>query len=329
MSVADAPTSILPQPPYPWFVDPWESLARRVDQGRLPHALLVSGAKGVGTLGFAQAFAQFLLCVAPQQGQSCRSCKSCQLVEAGTHPDLKFVAPDTPTSQIKIDQIRSQQDFLANTPQQGGRKVLVLSPSEKMNVNAANALLKNLEEPGKDTFFLLVSYEPAQLMATVRSRCSMVPLRMPEQESALQWLARHQVEDASALLSLAGGKPLTVLEWVDEGTLAQMEALESSLIALLEQKLGFIDVAKKWSSFAPLWVVERLMSIILYTLRDIKRETLSAPLQQLLAEAPELNLHKLYEELLTNKRRLLSGANPNNALMMEELAMAWGSTLTT
>ena len=133
--------------PLPWHEDAWASLNSSIDSGRLPHAVLISGDQGIGKLRLATALAQRLICSAEMVKYACGACKSCNLFTAGSHPDVTYLEPEEKGKAIKIDPVRKLCESLSKTAQQGGWKVAIIAPAEAMNINAANALLKNLEEP--------------------------------------------------------------------------------------------------------------------------------------------------------------------------------------
>src|SRR5690606_18188179 len=143
--------AILPMPPYAWQQAQWADFHTRVRNNNIPHAFLLAGQEGFGAEGLAMAMGQYMLCLSPTDTLVCGKCKGCLLLDAGTHPDLLVVCPEEGGKQIKVDQIREVSRFVANTAQQGGYKIIVLQPAEAMNINAANALLKNLEEPAGKT----------------------------------------------------------------------------------------------------------------------------------------------------------------------------------
>ncbi|MGH8703846.1 MAG: DNA polymerase III subunit delta', partial [Burkholderiales bacterium] len=168
----------------------WEQLAAKV--GRLPHALLLHGAAGIGKLELAERFAQLLLCEKRGQGRRpCGACDGCRWFLGGNHPDARYVEPEAlarhapveeegdevrskaakPSTEIKIEQVRALADFVNLGSHRGGRRVSIIHPAEDMNAHAANALLKNLEEPPAGAVFVLVSHRPARLLPTIRSRC--------------------------------------------------------------------------------------------------------------------------------------------------------------
>ena len=163
-----------PMPPFSWQQNQWAHVLDNIHQGRLLHAYLLTSVEGVGTDMFALSFAYYLLCDAPVNGRSCGKCKSCNLLKAQSHPDLHRVHLLEKSSQIKVDQIRQVNEFTVMTPQQGGRKVVLLAQADAMNVNASNALLKSLEEPSGDTVFILVSTTSKGVLPTIRSRCAVM-----------------------------------------------------------------------------------------------------------------------------------------------------------
>ncbi len=210
--------------PFPWHTAALERLVAQRE--RLPHALLVQGAAGIGKTRFAQALAAALLCETPRNGLACGECPSCRWFGQGNHPDYREVVPeaaeedegaeeeaggkaDKPKSLvIKIEQVRALADFMALSTHRAGWRVLVLHPAEALHPNAANALLKTLEEPPPRTLIVLVSDRPARLLATIRSRCRPLALPMPAPAEALAWLRAEAVAEPQSALAAAGGAPL-------------------------------------------------------------------------------------------------------------------------
>jgi DNA polymerase-3 subunit delta' len=226
---------------YPWQTDDWSRLQQL--RAHWPHALLLHGQAGIGKLRFAQHLAQGLLCEAPQpNGEPCGTCVACNWFAQGNHPDYRIVVPEAlaaeagpanaangadekadkaddgegkktraPSKEIKIEQIRALLGFVGVGSHRGGARVVVLYPAEALNVAAANALLKTLEEPPAGVVFLMVSARIDRLLPTIISRCRQWPMSVPAPHAASQWLAAQGVEDAPALLAEAGGAPLAAL----------------------------------------------------------------------------------------------------------------------
>lgn len=202
---------------YPWQKDDWarlQSLRERASQG-----LLFGGMKGIGKLELAVNYAQALLCQHPLgTGMACGACPSCHWFDQGSHPDFRFVQPESeteeveagkkPSRQISVAQIRALSDFLGMSAHQGGRRVVIIHPAEAMNVNAANALLKNLEEPPPGLLFILVTHKPQALLPTILSRCLSFNIAPPDAAAAIRWLADQRVKNPQDALALAGFSPL-------------------------------------------------------------------------------------------------------------------------
>jgi len=210
---------------YNWHERDFQQLARRA--GRLPHALLFKGAAGIGKRAFAGALAQGLLCETPTAPLiACATCEACHWFSTGNHPDFRLLQPEAaeatpedaePTDKkkkrdISVDQVRAMEDFVHISAHRGGAKVVLIQPAEAMNVNAANALLKGLEEPPPETYFLLVSDRPHLLPATIRSRCQQMALSPPMPHEAAEWLTQNGSSQPELALAQAGGAPLLAAE---------------------------------------------------------------------------------------------------------------------
>lgn len=152
----------------------WQLLQSAFLQDKLTHAYLLSGIMGVGKTAFSQRFAQFLLCEKKTGSESCGGCRSCQWIQAGTHPDFILIEPTEKKHTIKIDQIRELSDKLSRTAQQGGYQVVIISPADTMLIQAANALLKTLEEPTGKVILFLIDNQKSALPATIISRCQKI-----------------------------------------------------------------------------------------------------------------------------------------------------------
>lgn len=312
---------LLPQPPYPWLNGVWRGFVTRVEQTRLPHALLIIGQSGLGCVELARAMAQFLLCMAPSPAGTCGKCRACLLLRADSHPDLMWIKPEEGAQSIKVAQIRDMMDFTVNTSQQGGRKVIILTPADVMNANSANALLKNLEEPSGDCVYLLVTENPAFLLATIRSRCSRIQVSPPEEYEALSWLERNQVAEAQKLLRAAGGRPLRVMDWLANDLWGQRRQLEQDVRQLLAGG-SFLDCAKALLGYGPLWVIEQLQTWLVEAARSSHSEqTETDELVGLFAGAGHRRLMQFYDALLKKKGLLLSTANPNPQMLLDEIMM--------
>ncbi len=228
---------------HPWNADLWQRLSAMRD--RFPHALLLHGRQGIGKLAFSQALAASLLCESPRsEGLACGTCLSCGWLEQGNHPDFRMVEPedraetDAETespgkgkkkSFITVDQIRALNDMVGLSSHRHGMRVVLLHPAESLNMAAANALLKMLEEPPPGTVFLLVSHQMQRLLPTIRSRCHKITMQRPSRQEALSWLASKGISDAEFCLAHAGGSPLLAQEAGDATSRTETEAFARHL----------------------------------------------------------------------------------------------------
>jgi DNA polymerase-3 subunit delta' len=302
-------------------------------QGRLPHALLLAGPAGVGKRRFANALANYLLCLEPTAAGACGACRACKLVAAETHPDMVWIAPEETSRAVKIDQIRALTDFVGKTAQMGGKKIAVIEPAEAMNTNAANALLKNLEEPAGDTHLILVSDAPGRLLPTIRSRCLQNVFGVPSTSESLSWLASITGSNASAkrLLGLAGGKPLAALAMHEGDTLTLRDGLRDIWLVLWQQRDCF-SVAARWMEFesedvlywAAVWLQDAIRNKAGAddgSISDVEStQHFAKTMQNWVDHDDAASLLVKLDHVNEIRRQLASGANPNKQLLLESLA---------
>jgi len=176
-------------------------------ENRVAHAYLFHGPAGVGKTTLARAFAGALLCEAAE-GDSCGRCSVCRRVTNGQLPD--FFSLDPSGKNIKVEQIRELQKKAQLKPYEAAKKIYLINQAETMTTEAANCLLKILEEPPKETVFLLIAINPYSLLPTILSRCQSIPLsRVPLVEISEMLVRNCPVNSEEAVLyaSLADGLP--------------------------------------------------------------------------------------------------------------------------
>lgn len=301
----------------PWQFGTWEKLAWQLGEGRLPHALLLVGSPGVGKARFARALAQRLLCLSPEGDAACGHCRGCELNLAGHHPDFMLIEPEQAGKVIKVDQIREVVEFAAKTAQQGGARVVILDPADALNANAANALLKCLEEPGRDAFFLLVSSRPSAVLPTIRSRCQRVLFHDPAPHQAQQWLGGVLGnEERAATLLATGVQPLRALAWENEQQFALRDQAARVLRGVAGRSLNPLTGANQ---LAEANLVDALYWL-LAAIRDAIRQGVQSGEDTL--ASPEV-LFTAFEAVVDATRMARSGANPNAQLLLEQLLMRW------
>ncbi|WP_193164359.1 DNA polymerase III subunit delta' [Microbulbifer hainanensis] len=332
----EAPENSPVPSPLPWQKTQWQRLGAQWRAGRCPHALLISGQSGLGKRRFAEAFAALALCDQPRDGLACGSCRGCRLWQAGSHPDFLRVEPEKPGGPLKVEQIRQLGSFVGRTSGREGARVVWLAPAEAMNVNAANALLKNLEEPSSSVIFLLVTDSPSGLLPTIRSRCQSVAFPPPLEEAALRWLQESGLDgtDARRALSLAGGAPLLALALSEPESSETREQFMADLTALSQGAGSAVTLAGRWESPPEGVELAQLLQFWQQWLTQMMRarscdltfdQQIMGLLQRLPGneEAALRPLFSFYDHLLQARQALTGGANPNKRLLLEELMIRW------
>ena len=189
-----------------------------MSRGRMHHAWLLHGARGIGKKSLAEKLASMLLC---EQQTACGACHACQMFRAGSHPDLFTVALLEKKRDISIDQVRELLSFLALSGAEGERRVVILDDAERLNNQSANALLKGLEEPAAGSVLIMVCSDAMRLPATVRSRCLMqhcTPLSDSDVRTVLA--SKLDTETLDLAVTLAEGCPGRVA-CLEDGNIAE------------------------------------------------------------------------------------------------------------
>lgn len=199
-----------------------------------PHALLITGREGLGKSLLAESVVASILCFTPQEGRPCGACQSCLWLVGGFHPDLYKIDEE---GEIKVDTIRKIHHFTQITAEAKG-KIILIQNADRMNINAANSLLKVLEEPPARVYFILVSSEPEKLPITVRSRCQLHEVPSPDLEQILQFLEPYILEESDRieLAELSFYAPFKALEYLEQGYLQNRDQLLLSVTQLFRRE---------------------------------------------------------------------------------------------
>ena len=240
----------------------------------LPHGILITGPEMIGKSVLAFDLARIMLCETDQNESGCGTCASCQLVEQSVHPDLHVVTSEAsenflpagfvrhaerywlekkststrkPSEQVGVDSIRALNQNLSATANLGARKVVIFPKADQLNHNAANALLKLLEEPTRDTFIMLVTSAAHRLPATIRSRCIHFSVKGPSSSVVATWLQDEKGVDpkTAAQLSEAGLGPFVITDFIEKG-------VDQTLLELLgsirdgERVVGGFETLKRF-----------------------------------------------------------------------------------
>ncbi|SIN80644.1 DNA polymerase III subunit delta' [Salinivibrio sp. ES.052] len=236
---------------FPWFEPVWAHWQQLLSSARFPHAVLLSAPPGSGRRAMASQLAKVRLCKS-QTDNACGHCHSCQLFDAGNHPDLHWLAPEKTGKQIGIDAIRKVQRQAIETSQLGGARFIVIERVESLGEAAANALLKSLEEPPAGCYFVLLTDSLDSLLATIISRCSVWKAPQPDGESAKYWIEQAlkcSVPDHA--VGLFRGAPLAARDFVASGGLEHHHAVINGFTTYVKTHVGLFDTLAVLTSHYP------------------------------------------------------------------------------
>jgi len=313
-----------------WLEPAWKQLVCSWQQDRLPHAVLLAGPDGIGKQLLADRLAALLLCEQPTaEGDACGHCQACGWLQAGSHPDLAVLNPEETGKAIKISQVRELGVALGMTSHGGRYKVAVVAPADAMNVNAANSLLKTLEEPTSGTLLILLTASPGQLPATVRSRCQQLRIHVPGAGDALDWLRAGAIETdlGRRCLQIAGGAPLAAAELAASDQLAVRDQRLTELAAVYNGTRDPLRVAADWQGEYEArtlrWWQGWLQALVRWQLAGLPPDEpqLAQTLQQI---SESVDCRQLYELSDRVTRALNSlGSGLNRQLLLEDLLIDW------
>lgn len=210
-----------------------EVFRRAVRSGKTSHSFIFEGIPGCGRRKTALALIQALFCAAVAD-DACGVCPSCRKVAGGNHADIHLVEPLPDKRDISIDQLREIQRELSLRPYEAPRKACIIEPAERMSVNAANSLLKTLEEPPGNAIIILLSENADILLPTIRSRCQLIRFSPLSPENIRLLLENSGIAHTEAELRsvLSEGSMQRARELDDESITARREALITLLGSL-------------------------------------------------------------------------------------------------
>ncbi len=320
---------------FPWQYGSWQQLWESKQKHKLAHALLLVGMDGLGKSQFAYELAAALLCREPSGwGVRCGKCHGCCMMTAKSHPDFMVVEPAETGKKISVDQVRDVIKNVNETTLKGGFRVIIISPATSMNVNAANALLKTLEEPAPNTLLMLVSNAGLRLPATIISRCQQVAFSKPHHADAIAWLQKKISDEKvnpQLLLKLADGAPLKALALLESDVISLRQGLYQDIYSLSQGQADPLQLAAKWQDGDPINIVDLLLSWLTDILRfkvtqdpvdllnlDYKTEITRTGINLL----PN-NLFVYIDYLQQARSDLMRAINLNKQLLLETLFIRW------
>ncbi|KAG1694844.1 3-oxoacyl-[acyl-carrier-protein] synthase 2 [Nymphon striatum] len=292
-----------------------KAVQQQIDETKehLPHALLLVGEEGIGKRILAERMARSLLCMNPVNFEACGNCQSCKTHESGANPDY-----------TKVELLEDKQ------------QITIINPIERMNNNAANSLLKSLEEPANNSVIILVASHLGKILPTIKSRCQLVSVQSPSYEESFNWLKTHHnnLENLETRLNIAASKPLKALEINDDDIESRFSFLED-LIAVVEANQSLVTTAKKYekANIESLlnWQITWAQQLIKQTegnepksrnqTRRLNRINSINYKQQLFKRVKQSGHWTLYQQLIKQKQYIHTSVNP--LMFVENMLLLW------
>jgi DNA polymerase III subunit delta' len=290
----ELPKNILANKICPWLMDPLTQFEKSKQEDRLAHGWLIAGQQGLGKLNLALIMANRLVNPSTDWPQILDS-KEAETAMAlrhephNHHPDLHWIRPEEGKRRLSVDYIKGNKQknitgisqTLHLTSHDGNAKVAVIEAADTMTKEAANALLKTLEEPSQNTYLFLVAHQPGRLPSTIRSRCQFLSVQGPGHEDGLAWLGSFDQtvshSDWSILLDLTDRSPLQALRLYTEGFLSKNKEYLGFLDKVSKNELDPQKVADTWIKedldLALTWLTRQLRKVIHLRLSNRSLET--------------------------------------------------------
>jgi DNA polymerase-3 subunit delta' len=317
-----------------------ELLRGHVSGDKLRHAYLFTGPEGVGRQTLAIRFAQALNCTnPPERGDFCGACRDCRQLASLTHPDLSLLLPEEGHKDILIDQVRALQHTLALSPYSGAYRIALLPDFQRTTIQAANALLKTLEEPPERVILLLTAIAPEGLLPTIVSRCEVIRLRPASIQATQNFLLAERgldAERARLLAHISGGRVGAAIRMAeDPSALTTRWAHLESLLELLPmrnyERFKQVERLSK-SADKPRQKVGEVLSTWLSFWRDVFLRAsgeklplvnvdLETQIEQVAAQVPVSRAREMIIALEGALHHL--DANVNVQLLLETLMLQW------
>jgi len=324
---------------YPWHQSSWDYYIKARSRNHLPHALLISGENGVGKQDFANRMVKSLLCInvneRSQQGatelDACNKCQACKTYDANANPDYLGISLLEDKQQIGVDQIRQLSEFLSYSRSFNSYRVVLINQVERMNQNAANSLLKSLEEPTDNTVIILLASQLSKLLPTIKSRCQILSLKTPQKAQAKKWIEYNfpETSNSEELLSMAYGRPVAALN-IQPEEIESRDGFGKDILGVINKQIPITQTAKKWEKFDQElllnWQITWVQNLIKQAISsdsniEYSPDRSSKTMLELGKLKSENQLWKIYQQLLQQKQYIHTSVNP--LMFVENMLMLW------
>ena len=310
-----------------WLTKYTESLSKE----KLHHAYLLYGREGLGKKKLITSISSAILCENPSL-VSCNQCKNCNLTLSNNHPDLHKIQIEEGKKNISISQIINLRNTIYESSFLGRHKVISIPNVEFMSRDASDSILKILEEPPKDTFFIMSSNFIHQIPSTIRSRSIEIEIITPTYQECYDWLSESYSENISLAIELSDNRPLIAKDLLDLNLLDLRSNFIKDISGVIKSGKNIVNISEEWTK--ELETLPLKIEWMSYILADaIKHESANQNAQVLsdsenisryLGENSDIyNLHELLNQ--TNEIwNLFSGdTNLRKEYQLQSLFIAW------
>ena len=309
--------------PLIWQESLWANLVGSIRVGRLSHACLLHGQRGIGKEHLARCLAGYLLCESPTEF-ACGQCSPCQLFAANLkgeapHPDFLILRPEK--SFYSVDEIRGLSDWFSLTRHSNARRVVIIEKAEQMAASGANALLRILEEPPQGCHFILCTQKPMKILPTIRSRVAKIRCQ-PQltMQGLYQWIKDNieeqdlQEEQIAMACRLCQYAPLRVLDFLQEQKLDQFSEFCQRIENLIREPAQLVVQLKEAGKQENIeQFLDWLAFMVLARLLD--QDGLGILAKQILKTDQRMRLHGVYQKIMENKSLLANNMYFPNMLI--------------
>ena len=325
----------------PWHQNAFAKLTQMLDQNHLPHALLITGADKIGKFELALRFIQTLLC----EDNHCGECLHCRqlakdkprdasddkvLIRRSHYPNMIYCRKELSDSgaeskDIRVDQIRAFCESLNKTADE--LQIGVIFYADQMNANAANSLLKTLEEPRDNTLIILLAHNANALPATIRSRCQSVHISPTFDQASFEWLSDHIDDekradfDAAQLLESAHGIPFRAVDDLQGDYFLQFQSWQNHLLEIALNPAKTIETKVfEGSEREVLNCLQQLVSEGI-RLKLLEAEGALLELNKIVSKASSDHLFRLLDDI--SRSISLSQHPVNMPLLLDNVLIVW------
>lgn len=309
------------------------TIMNSIKKNRISHAYLFQGDRGTGKKEMALLLAKYLFCMNRQGENPCNHCINCQRIDSGNHPDMHWIEPDG--ASIKIEQVRNLQKEFTYSGMESNQKVYIIKDADTLTVNAANRLLKFLEEPSVETTAMMLTENGHAMLSTIRSRCQIIDLQPLPPGILQERLLQEGVSETDAKLLSALTNSLTeALELAQDDWFADARKIVIQWVEMYTAQPEdiYTYIHQNWiPHFKDREGQERGLDLLILGFKDILHQHIytdantillsndSSKLEKIVITFSQAQLLTILNQILMAKRKLKANVQPT--LVIEQLAL--------